>query len=160
MFNRIFPRYFNNHFPGHVVALWLFVPVIGGKILLSLFYVFAADGNAAIALNSSQDNGLLATRALFAHMGAVQLLFGLLCVTVLFRYRSMIPLMYLFMLLNYCVEDWIPSLELTALNNLVGSPLLTQGLLMATVFGFVLSLYRYPNEGLARASNQTKSLKI
>ena len=148
MLDRIFPRSIDNKFQGHVLALWLFTLLVCVKIIISLMHIFLHDGGAqsiaAIPLGSLMDNGSKTIVALFAHMGVAQLLLGVLCVIVMLKYRAMIPLMYSLMLIDYFAEDWIAAVKPIALTGVSGASMLAQVLLIMTVFGFVLSLYRAP----------------
>src|SRR5689334_15375391 len=93
MLQRLFPKQFDNRFPGHVVAIGLFGVVIlmelamGANSLTNTRTVASlAD---AIPLDRYTNGGAEAVVALFALAG------GLL---VLIRYRAMIPFMFLVLL--------------------------------------------------------------
>jgi hypothetical protein len=105
MFERLFPKTINNHFPGHRFALWLFYPITLITIVRSLIHIFRADGGAqsiaTIPLDSFTAAGSATLVAIFAQWGLSQLLMGGLYALVLFRYRAMIPLMYLLILIEY-----------------------------------------------------------
>ena len=66
---------------------------------------FLPDGGAqsiaTIPLDTFTVNGAAALIHLFGLWGLSQLLFGLLYAIVLWRYQSLIPLMYLFILMEY-----------------------------------------------------------
>ncbi len=164
MFDRIFPRSFDNQFHGHVLALWLFAPIVTMKILISLVHIFLSDGGAhiisTIPLDSFVNGDADTVIALFAHMGVAQLLLGVLCLLVLLKYRSMIPLMYLLMLLDFFAEDWIAAVKPIAMAGVSGASMPAQNLLTMTVFGFVLSLYRSPNTLSPKPSTHSNTLQF
>lgn len=164
MFDRIFPRSFDNQFQGHVLALWLFAPIVITKIIIGLAHIFLKDGGAqsisTIPLDTFVNGGADTIVALFAHMGVAQLLLGVLCLLVLFKYRSMIPLMYSLMLLDFFAEDWIAAVKPIAMAGVSGASMPAQILLIMTVFGFVLSLYRAPNKTSPEPSKGSHTLQF
>jgi hypothetical protein len=105
MFERLFPKTIDNHFSGHRFALWLFYPITLITIVRSLIHIFRSDGGAqsiaTIPLDSFTAAGSATLIAIFALWGLSQLLMGGLYALVLFRYRAMIPLMYLLILIEY-----------------------------------------------------------
>lgn len=105
MLDRLFPSQIDNHFRGHRYALWLFYPITLVTIMRSLIHIFQNDGGAqsiaTIPLNTFTEAGAATVVAIFAQWGLSQLLMGGLYAVVLARYRSMIPLMYLLVLMEY-----------------------------------------------------------
>ena len=67
--------------------------------------MFAPDGGAqsiaTIPLSSFSPEATDVVVHIFAEWGLTQLLFGILYIIVLWRYKSLIPLMYLFILTEY-----------------------------------------------------------
>lgn len=47
MINRILPARIDNHYRGHRLALWLFVPITLQTVGVSLTHILKADGGAA-----------------------------------------------------------------------------------------------------------------
>src|SRR5665213_3048103 len=104
MLTRIFPQRLDNHFDGYRLAIWLLVPVvilklvIGGNSMINTRHVATtADG---IPLASFNAGGAQAVVSLFALLGLFQFLLGAQGVLVLIRYRAMIPLMYLLLIVQ------------------------------------------------------------
>jgi hypothetical protein len=158
MFDRILPRSFDNRFQGHVVGLWLFAPIVCMKILISLALILFQDGGvqslSTNPLNSFVEDSSEIIIGLFEHMGVAQLLFATLCLIVMLRYRAMIPLMYSLMLLDHFAKNWISVVEPIAMTGVYGAAVAAQILLIITVFGFVLSLYRAPQSlGMERINS-------
>lgn len=116
MWSRLFPENLDNDYRGHPLALWLFYPITLVTIGRSLVHIFTADGGAqsiaTIPLDAMTPNGSAAVVTMFALWGLSQLLFGLLYVVVLWRYRALLPLMYLFLLVEYvgrfAIGHWKP----------------------------------------------------
>ena len=99
MLNKIFPPMADNNFSGHVIAFWGFILFTGimtwRSIVHMLFekYGFHEIGNF-IPIEGDPDPMLLIYR-FFSLWGFAQLIFCLVCWVVIFRYRALIPLMYL-----------------------------------------------------------------
>ena len=105
MLDRLFPKRIDNDFRGHPVALWVFFPITIVTIGRSLVHMFFADGGAqsiaTIPLDAMTPNGAAVVVLIFALWGLSQLLLGLFYVAVLWRYRALLPLMYLLLILEY-----------------------------------------------------------
>jgi len=141
--NRIFPRQFDNAYSGWRIAIWLFVPivlvdlVIGANSMISTRMVaMSADG---IPLDRFGNGGAEAVIALFALLGLSRLVIALVCVVALIRYRSMVPLMYLTLLLLHLGNRALNTLHPIATTAAPGA-LVVNVLLALLVTGFVLSL--------------------
>lgn len=102
---RVFPKSFDNSYEGHKVALYVFYFLTAVTLWRSQHHLFSADGGAqsiaTIPLDTFTESGAVTVVGLFALWGLSQLLIGFIYVVVCFRYRSMIPLMYLLMIVEY-----------------------------------------------------------
>lgn len=104
MFSRLFPRVIDNSYQGHVLALWLFVPIVLLKAVMgfnvsglnpwisSRYILQTADG---VPVDSFSAYGASVVVFMFASWGLVLLILALLSIVVLIRYRAMLPLMIL-----------------------------------------------------------------
>ncbi|MEO2168711.1 MAG: hypothetical protein ABGY42_11430 [bacterium] len=105
MLDRILPSLAGNDYRGHRLGLWLFWPITLLTIVRSCIHVFRVDGGAqsiaTIPLDTFTQGGGAAVVTVFALWGLSQLLLGLVYLVVLLRYRALIPLMYLLLLLEY-----------------------------------------------------------
>ncbi len=105
MIDRLFPQSITNQYRGAFLARWVFMLLMLVTIARSLAHIFLPDGGAqsiaTIPLDTFTVNGAAAIIHLFGLWGLSQLLFGLLYAIVLWRYQSLIPLMYLFILVEY-----------------------------------------------------------
>ncbi|HYI11229.1 MAG TPA: hypothetical protein VEK57_19390 [Thermoanaerobaculia bacterium] len=146
MLNRIFPERIDNHYRGHKLALWFFVPVTLMKIGISMVHIFYADGGgqsiSKMPLDAYPAGATQNVVALYARMGVDQLILGLLFVLVLFRYRAMIPLMYLVAVTHYIALKAIASAKPIAAAGRSSAGTMALILTFLTVTGFVLSLLR------------------
>ena len=111
MLNRLFPNQLSNDYQGKPVAKWVFAAMVVMTIARSLAHILLPDGGAqsiaTIPLDDFTSSGAAVVIGMFAQWGLTQLMFGLLYVLVLWRYQSMIPLMWLFLFF-----EWIGRLIL------------------------------------------------
>ena len=144
MLNRIFPERIDNNYRGHKLALLVFVPITFMTIAISLVHIFYTDGGAqsisTIPLDTYTAGAAQNAIALFSRMGLDQLLLGLLFVLVLFRYRAMIPLMYVLIVVHYIVEEGIVYMKPLALIGTSGASTPALVLTVLSISGLVLSL--------------------
>lgn len=105
MIERLFPTRFDNIFPGQKIALWVFYLMTAVTLWRSQHHIFAADGGgqsiATIPLDSYSDGAAATIIALFAQWGLIQLLVGLLMLLSAVRYKSMVPLMWLLLIMEW-----------------------------------------------------------
>ena len=105
MLIKIFPPVADNNFNGHKIALWgciLFTLLMTWRSILHMFfekYGFHEIANF-LPIEGDPDPMLLIYR-FFSLWGFVQLIFCLVCWVVIFRYRALIPLMYLLWLFEW-----------------------------------------------------------
>lgn len=132
MIDRLFPQPVTNEYQGQAVAKGVFALLTILTIARSLAHILLPDGGAqsiaTIPLDAFTANGAATAVHLFALWGLSQLLFGLFYLVVLWRYQSLIPLMYLFIISEYTVR-----LLLT-----VAKPLETQGTAPGAIGNYVI----------------------
>jgi hypothetical protein len=155
LLRRLFPGQIDNNFRGHRLALWLFgfyalVKLVQGAESVFNGYATAkhADG---IPLDSYGAAVVQTMLSLFALLGLNLLVFPLLGAIALVRYRAMIPLLYLMMVLlslgGRAVQLVLPVARLDGVQpigfyvNLV--------LLAVLLLGFALSLARPARDAAA-----------
>jgi len=142
--NRIFPEHIDNHYRGHKLALWFFVPITFMKLAISLLHIFNADGGAqsisTIPLDSYSPGAAQNVIALFARVGLDQLFLGLIFVLVLIRYRAMIPLMYVLIVVQYIAHEGVVHMKPLALAGTSGASTPALVLMVLSICGLVLSL--------------------
>ncbi len=152
MLTRIFPKQIDNAYRGHWLAIWLMVPIVLLRLVIGfnsmVFARMVATSADGIPLDSFGTAGAEAVIALFALLGLYLLLFALLGVVVLIRYRAMIPFMYLLLLIQQLGSKVLGLLHPIARSGVssaqTGSALVL-GILAATIIGFVLSLLSKSN---------------
>lgn len=132
MIDRLFPQPVTNEYQGQAVAKGVFALLTILTIARSLTHILLPDGGAqsiaTIPLDAFTANGAATAVHLFALWGLSQLLLGLFYLVVLWRYQSLIPLMYLFIISEYTVR-----LLLT-----VAKPLETQGTAPGAIGNYVI----------------------
>lgn len=102
---RLFPAQFDNVFRGNRIALWVFYPLTAITLWRSQHHMLAPDGGAqsiaTIPLDSYPDGASATIIAIFAQWGLIQLLFGMLMLLAAVRYKSMVPLLWLVLLIEW-----------------------------------------------------------
>jgi hypothetical protein len=105
MLERLFPQNKTDTYRGNPIAEWVFVLLTIVTIARSLVHMFSSDSGAqsiaTIPLDRFTANGADAVILIFALWGLSQLLIGIVYGIVLWRYRALIPLMYLLMIFEY-----------------------------------------------------------
>lgn len=103
--SRLFPAQFDNVYRGNRIALWLFYPLTAMTLWRSQHHIFAPDGGAqsiaTIPLDTYTEGGAQGIITVFALWGLAQLAMGLVMLLAAIRYKSMIPLLWLFIFLEY-----------------------------------------------------------
>ncbi len=105
LIEQLLPQRVDNTYRGYKLALWLFALVVLMKVAMSLNSIFnghmvasSADG---IPLDTFPTAATQTVVALFAIWGLAHFMICLLCIVVLARYRSMVPLMLALLLLEH-----------------------------------------------------------
>lgn len=144
MLDILFPQPIDNRFRGYKVALWLFGLVVGVRIIQSVAIIFNghttvrdADG---IPLDSYPPDAARAVLALFAQGSLWRLIFCLLCVLVLVRYRSAIPLMFSLLALTYLAGQLILQFIPLPRTGTPPGPIINLVVFALTIVGLALSL--------------------
>ena len=105
MLKKLLPNPVDNHYRGHPIAKWTFIAMTVLTVGRSLAHMFLPDGGAqsiaTIPLVTYSVEASQVVIGMFAQWGLTQLMFGLMYVLVLGRYRSMSPLMWLFILFEW-----------------------------------------------------------
>jgi hypothetical protein len=98
--SRLLPRDPTNYF-GAMIAFWLTALYLVVITVRSCIHLFSADGGAqSIATIDTHVTGGDNIVAVFGQWGATQLLFALLLWVLLLRYRGLLPLVILILLLE------------------------------------------------------------
>ena len=153
MLKRILPERIDNRYRGHPLALWLFVLVALQKLGVSLTHLFKADGGAqsisTIPLDSYPAGAAQNIIGLYARLGLEQILLVALFVLVLVRYRAMIPLMYVVVVVHYLASRGVGVMKPLVIAGTSGARTPALVVAVLSVIGLVLSLTgrRYADVG-------------
>jgi hypothetical protein len=144
MLDQLLPRRLDNAYRGHRVAIWLFALVVSvhaGQGLMSTFNgYYAASGPDAIPLDTYPPAAAQTVVSLFALLGLWRLVVCLLCVVALVRYRTMIPLMFALLVLEYLSRRVILQFLPIARSGTPPGSVVNLGLLAVMIVGLALSL--------------------
>ena len=142
---RIFPQQFDNRYRGHRLALWLFYPILFLNVAISLAAIFKTDGAAqsadGIPLDTFSHAAAAAVIGVVAYLGLSNLLLGFVSILALIRYRSMIPFLYLLLIVQYLGHKGINWIKPIARAGGGSGTVVSISLFALTVFGFLLSLW-------------------
>lgn len=105
MLKKIFPASADNNFDGNKIALWGFVIFTAAMTLRSIIHMFFEQYGfheiASFILIEGNPDPMPIIYRFFSLWGFAQLIFCFVCWIVIFRYRALIPLMYLFWLVEW-----------------------------------------------------------
>lgn len=154
MLDRIFPKQIDNAYRGHKLAVWILVPLALLKLVQGANVAGLNPWVSSRRVLETADRvpvGDFPAEAathlvfLFASWGLGIFLIGLLAVVVLVRYRAMIPLMYLLLLVEQIGRKVLsmehfdrPFLSFQA----SAASLINWGFMAAMVVGFLFALWR------------------
>lgn len=103
--NHIFPKTIDNQYRGNKIALYFFYLIAAITVVRSLIHTFATDGGAqsiaTIPLYNYSEQASKTVILIFALWGLSQLIMGIFYVIIALRYKSLIPLMYIFIVFEY-----------------------------------------------------------
>ncbi|MGB5132908.1 MAG: hypothetical protein WBO00_09855 [Steroidobacteraceae bacterium] len=144
MLGQLLPRHFDNDYRGSKLAPWLFGAVVLVKLGISLGTIFngheAASSADGIPLDTFGPAGAQTVISLFAIWGLAQFVICLLCALALVRYRSMIPLLFALLLLEYLAKRVILHFLPVATTGTPPGSIINLVLLGAMIIGLTLSL--------------------
>jgi hypothetical protein len=144
--DRLLPRSADNSYRGHRVALWLFGLILLMKSVIGVRSIF--DGEAVarsadgIPIDSFTPAGARAVVSLFGLLGVSQLMFCLLGILVLARYRTLVPALFAVMLLGHLGGRLFLRLMPIPRTGRPPAALINLVFLALMVGGLALSLWR------------------
>jgi len=145
MLELLLPRSADRTYHGHRLALWLFAVVVfmtAGMSLVSIFNGYAAASSAdGIPLDTYTSAAAQTVVSLFALLGLSHLLFCLLCLLVLVRYRSLIPFLFALLLLEHLGRKLVLRFLPIARTGTPPGSVVNLVLLAVMVAGLALTLW-------------------
>ena len=146
--NRLFPAQFDNVYRGNRIALWLFYPLTAMTLWRSQHHIFAPDGGAqsiaTIPLDTYTQGGAQGIVTIFALWGLAQLAMGFVMLLALIRYKSMVPLLWLFIFLEYGGRRLIGMAK--PLETVGTAPGATAGYILPVVAAVMLVFALWPEK--------------
>jgi len=148
MLERLLPQSADNDFRGMRIALW----VLGLVLLMKLAMGFncivngrmvAVDADG-IPLGSFTSDGAQTVVALFGVWGVAQIVISLAVVVVLVRYRALVPLAFMLLLLEHLLRKGVLHFVPVVRTTTTTSTWVNLGLLGLVAVGLLLSLWRKP----------------
>jgi len=147
----IFPRQINNTYRGHAAGVWLFALIVLLKLIMGSNSVIntraVATGADGIPLDSLGSGAADTVVSLFALLGLGQVVLAALGVVVLVRYRAMIPLMFLLLLVDHLGRKAVALVHPVAAVTSSVSFYINLGVLTIILMGGALSLNWRADEG-------------
>ena len=137
MLSRLLPPLSNFTYTGSRVSLWLLGLVLFLKLTIALGAIFNGHYAASVAdgipIDSYTPQGTQAFLSAFAALGLSQFVLGLLGVLLLLRYRALVPIFLLALLIEYLARRGI-----NAYIPIAGSGNAPGGAINWAIFGVML----------------------
>jgi hypothetical protein len=112
---KLLPAAIDNQFRGLKLAQYAFLILTIATLVRSLIHVFAPDGGAqsiaTIPLANYPTDAAAAVILMFSLWGLSQLLMGIVYLVVYFKYKSLIPAIYVLMIVEYAMRIVIGQMK-------------------------------------------------
>ena len=112
---KLLPATIDNQYRGLKLAQYAFLILTVATLVRSLIHVFAPDGGAqsiaTIPLANYPGDAAAAVILMFSLWGLSQLLMGFVYLIVYFKYKSLIPAMYVLMIVEYAMRIVIGQMK-------------------------------------------------
>tara|TARA_B100000768_G_C11058146_1_gene281247 strand:+ start:103 stop:600 length:498 start_codon:yes stop_codon:yes gene_type:complete len=104
-FSKVLPKVANNELDSPKIALWAFILftllMTWRSIIHMLFESYGFHGIANFIVLTGDPDPMPIIYRFFSYWGSAQLLFCLVCWVVIFKYKSLIPLMNIFWIVDW-----------------------------------------------------------
>lgn len=112
---KLLPNQIDNIFRGKKISQYAFLIITVVTIVRSLIHVFAPDGGAqsiaTIPLDNYSTEAAATVILIFSFWGLSQLLMGLVYIGVYVKYKSLIPVMYVLLIIEYAMRIVIGQMK-------------------------------------------------
>lgn len=143
--SNILPNIIDNKYRGNKIALYFFYLITAVTVVRSLIHTFSADGGAqsiaTIPLDNYSAQASQTIILIFALWGLSQLIMGIFYVIIALRYKSLIPLMYIFIAFEYLMRLVLGIMKPIVTEETAPGGLANFILIPLAVILFVLSIY-------------------
>ena len=140
----LFPAHVDNTYRGHKLALWLFGLVVFAKLGIGFGSVFnthqAASQADGIPLDTYPAAAAQTVVSLFALLGWLHIVLGVICIVVLVRYRALVPLMLALLIIEYLGRRAILTF-MPIERSVTSGTFVNLGILAVMIVALVLSLW-------------------
>ena len=144
MLSRLLPPLVNFTYTGSRISLWLLGVVLFLKLAIALGAIFNGHYAASVAdgipIDSYTPQGTQAFLLVFASLGVSQFILGVLGVLLLLKYRPLVPIFLLLLLIEYLARKGVNAyMPIERSGNAPGGAI-NWGVFGVTLLAFVLSL--------------------
>ncbi len=154
MLERVFPSATDFTYRGSRIALWLLGLVLMLKLAIALGAIFNGHQAATVAdgipIDSYTPQGAQAFLSLFASLGLSQFMLAAFGVVLLVRYRALVPLFLLFLLVEYFARKGVNAYIPIIRADRAPGGAINWAIFGVIVLAFILSIRQTTR---ARASN-------
>ncbi len=155
---KLLPKIIDNNFRGVKLSKYAFLVITVATIVRSLIHVFAPDGGAqsiaTIPLEAYSAEAAATIIFMFSFWGLSQLLMGVVYLGVYLRYQSLIPMMYVLLIVEYAMRIVIgqmkPIITTGTAPGSVGSWIMVPVCVVLLTLSLVL-----PKRNLGKSSTDT-----
>jgi hypothetical protein len=149
------PDVIDNQFHGFKIAQYAFLILTIATLARSLIHVFSPDGGAqsiaTIPLSSYPADAAATVILIFSLWGLSQLLMGVVYLVVFFKYRSLIPAMYVLMIVEYAMRIVIGQMKPIVTSGTAPGSIGNWVMVPVCIILLVLSLHRAkPRSAIAK----------
>lgn len=141
-FEKIFPKNANNDYKGNKLAAYVFLLLAVIGTVRSCIHFLAHDGGAGtiagMDLSVAGADGIIFA---FSLWGSSQLLYAIIQLVVFFRYRTLIPFMYILMLCETAMRMFIGHIKPVHFAHTPPGEILNHIMIPLTIIMFLLSLW-------------------
>jgi hypothetical protein len=144
MLTRLFPKQIDNTYRGYWLAVWLLVPLVLVKLAMGVNVIVntrdvieGVDGIPLSAFSAEAQRQLVFS---FQAWALELFLLALLGLLALIRYRAMVPLIYLLLLIENAGRKAIQLAAQEAAVPAPGASMINGVLIAALLIGFLLSI--------------------
>ncbi len=145
MLGLLFPRVIDNRFRGQWLGYWLMVPVLVLKFAIAVGSILTprqANRADAIDLSTYSEPALRDAMASTALLGLLHLCIGLVCLLAMIRYRALVPLVWLWLLIELLGRQVIFELyPIGLVHGPSGGSIINLALFAMLALGLTLSVW-------------------
>ena len=140
--SNVLPKEAGANYQGYKIALWIFMLISIVSFVRSCIHIFAPDGGAGMIAGLDVSTGAENIYFGFALWGSAQLIYAIIQIIVVFRYKALVPLMYLVLVMETLLRILVGALKPPILLHTPPGAIANYIILPLALFMFVLSVIR------------------